>query len=226
MEEIREVFKDKNFNEETLNLIDNFIEEFDSLFGKYVPREELIKRIKENLNENISYEKFEKGKVLGTYNSQDKKITLKENLSEERLKAVFFHEMVHCITNHGDYVGFTGELSEKTAIGITEGFTQYVSKVRNRKYGVELNSYPILTEQTENLVELLGEEEYLDAAFNDPERVFILMQKEGLIEDELDAEDFCDHFDIIWKHEDEIYQGKTAAGKLLTAIFGKKSRRK
>ena len=46
MEEIREVFKDKNFNEETLNLIDNFIEEFDSLFGKYVPREELIKRIK------------------------------------------------------------------------------------------------------------------------------------------------------------------------------------
>ncbi len=224
MEEIRNIFKDKNFNEETLELVENFINEFDGLFGKYVSREELIKRIKENLNENVGFTKFEKGKVLGNYNSQDKKISLKENLSEERLKAVFFHEMVHCITNHGDYVGFTGELTERTAIGITEGFTQYVSKIRNEKYGVTLNSYPILTEQTENLVELLGEEKFLDAAFNDPERLFTLMEKEGLIEDELEAEEFCDHFDVIWKHEDEIYQGKTAEGKLLTAIFGKKSR--
>ncbi len=226
MEEIKEIFKNKNFNEETLNLIDNFIKEFDELFGKYVPKDELIKRIKENLNENISFTKFEEGKVLGTYNSQDKKISLKENLSDERLKAVFFHEMIHCITNHGDYVGFTGELEERTAVGITEGFTQYVSKIRNQKYGVTLNSYPILTEQTENLVELLGEEKFLNAAFNNPEGLFVLMEKEGLIEDYLDAEDFCDHFDVIWQHEDEIYHGKTAEGKLLTAIFGKRSRRK
>lgn len=224
MEELEEIFKGKNFNEETLKLIGNFIEEFDELFGKYVPRDELIKRIKENLNENISFTQFDKGKVLGTYNSQDKRISIKEALSEEKLKAVFFHEMIHCITNHGDYVGFTGELEERTAIGITEGFTQYVSKIRNQKYGVTLNSYPILTEQTENLVEILGEEEFLDAAFNDPERVFTLMEKEELIEDFLDAEDFCNHFDVIWKHEDEIYQGKTAEGRLLAAIFGKRSR--
>ena len=63
MEELKEIFKDKNFNEETLNLIGNFIEEFDELFGKYVPRDELIKRINENLNENINFTKFEKGKV-------------------------------------------------------------------------------------------------------------------------------------------------------------------
>lgn len=226
MEELKEIFKDKNFNEETLNLIGNFIEEFDELFGKYVPRDELLKRINENLNENINFTKFEKGKVLGSYNSEDKKISLKDDLTEERLKAVFFHEMIHCITNHGDYVGFTGELQERTAIGITEGFTQYVSKIRNQKYGVVLNSYPILTEQTENLVEILGEEKFLDAAFNDPEKVFYLMEKAELIEDSYDAQDFCEHFDVIWRHEDEIYRGKTAEGRLMAAIFGRKSRRK
>lgn len=224
MEGIKEIFKDKNFNEETLKLIENFISEFGELFGKYVSRDEVIKRIKENLNENITFSKFEKEKTLGTYDSKDKRITLKENLKEDYIKAVFFHEMIHCITNRGDYVGFTGELEERTAKGITEGFTQYVSKIRNQKYGVFLNSYPILTEQTENLVELLGEEKFLEAAFNNPENVFDLMEEEALIEDSFDAEDFCECFDVIWKYEDEIYRGKTAEGRLLAAIFGRKSR--
>ena len=39
MENIAEVFKDKNFDEITLKYINNFIEEFDDLFGKYVNRE-------------------------------------------------------------------------------------------------------------------------------------------------------------------------------------------
>ena len=126
MEEIREVFKDKNFNVETLELIENFIKEFDGLFGKYVSKEELIKRIKENLNENIIFTTFEKGQVLGRYNSKQKKISIAQNISGEKLKSVFFHEMIHCITNHEDYIGFTGELDlgARTAVGITEGFTQ------------------------------------------------------------------------------------------------------
>lgn len=229
MEEIRSIFEDKNFNEETLKLIDNFIKEFDDLFGKYVPREELIKRIKENLNENIDFTTFDKGQVLGRYNSQNKKIFMDKNLPEDKLKAVFFHEMIHCITNHGDFIGFTGELDlgARTAIGITEGFTQFVSKIRNQKYGITLNSYPILTEQTENLAELLGVEKFLDTAFNNPEGLFTLMEAEGLVDSYIDAEEFCDHFDVIWKHEDEIYQGKesanTAEGKLMAIIFGRRS---
>lgn len=227
MEEIRSIFEDKNFNEETLKLIDNFIKEFDDLFGKYVSREELIKRIKENLNENINFTTFEKGQVLGRYNSKDKKVLIDKNLPEDKLKAVFFHEMIHCITNHGDYIGFSGEidLGARTAIGITEGFTQFVSKIRNQKYGITLNSYPILTEQTENLAELLGVEKFLDTAFNNPEGLFALMEAEGLVDSYIDAEEFCDYFDVIWKHEDEIYEGKikseSAEGKLFAAIFGR-----
>lgn len=229
MEEIKEIFKDKNFNEETLELVENFINEFDGLFGEYVSKEELVKRIKENLNENIIFTTFEKGQVLGRYNSQEKKISIAQNISGEKLKSVFFHEMIHCITNHEDYIGFTGELDlgARTAVGITEGFTQFVSRIRDRKYGIHSNSYPILTEQTENLAELLGVEKFLDVAFNNPERLFTLMEDEGLVDSYIDAEEFCDHFDVIWKHEDEIYQGKeganTAEGKLMAAIFGRRS---
>ena len=229
MEEIKEIFKDKNFNEETLALIENFINEFDGLFSKYVSKEELIKRIKENLNENIIFTTFEKGQVLGRYNSQEKKISIAQNISGEKLKSVFFHEMIHCITNHEDYIGFTGELDlgARTAVGITEGFTQFVSRIRDRKYGIHSNSYPILTEQTENLAELLGVEKFLDVAFNNPEKLFDLMEKEGFVDSYIDAEEFLEHFDVIWEHEDEIYKGKkganTAEGKLMAAIFGRRS---
>lgn len=229
MEEIREIFKDKNFNEETLALIENFINEFDGLFSKYVSKEELIKRIKENLNENIIFTTFEKGQVLGRFYSDEKKIAIAENISGEKLKSVFFHEMIHCITNHEEYVGFTGELDleSRTAIGITEGFTQLVSRIRDRKYGFRSNAYPILTEQTENLAELLGVEKFLEVAFNNPEKLFDLMEKEGFVDSYIDAEEFLEHFDVIWEHEDEIYKGKkganTAEGKLMAAIFGRRS---
>ena len=230
MEEIRKSFKDKNFNKETLELIENFIIEFDDLFGKYVPKEELIKRIKENLNENINFTTLENERILGRYNLQDKKISISKKISGERLKSVFFHEMIHCITNHGDYVGFAGELEleTRTAIGITEGFTQFVSKIRDKKYGTNSNFYPILTEQTENLAELLGVDKFLDVAFNNPEKLFDLMVEEEVVNDYIEAEDFYENFDIIWKNEDKIYQGKensaTAKGRLLEAIFGRKSK--
>ena len=58
MNEIKEVFKDKKFNEQTLYYIENFIEEFDSLFGKYISREELIKRIHDNLNKNSLFKEL------------------------------------------------------------------------------------------------------------------------------------------------------------------------
>ena len=34
--DIKEKLKDKNFDERALNYICNFVEEFDSLYGKYV----------------------------------------------------------------------------------------------------------------------------------------------------------------------------------------------
>lgn len=59
---MKALFKDKNFNEQTLYYIENFIEEFDSLFNKYIPKEELIKRIYEKLNKNIIFKQLPEGR--------------------------------------------------------------------------------------------------------------------------------------------------------------------
>lgn len=69
-DDIRKVFENKNFDDESLEYISNFIDEFDSIFGKYVPREEVIRRINENLDEIITYDFENDGKreVLGNYN--------------------------------------------------------------------------------------------------------------------------------------------------------------
>ena len=97
--DIKEKLKNKNFDERALNYICNFIEEFDSLFGKYINKEEVIKRIINNLD------KFEfmndlKKDVLGEYSSLEKKIMISKKIDkdEEKIKSVIFHEMIHCIT--------------------------------------------------------------------------------------------------------------------------------
>lgn len=44
MENIKKAFSGKNFDDKTLFYLDNFIDEFDDLFGKYFPRERVIEQ--------------------------------------------------------------------------------------------------------------------------------------------------------------------------------------
>ena len=216
MDNIKDIFKDKNFNEQTLNLIGNFIEEFDELFGKYLPREELIKRIQNNLDKDIAFVDFENENVMGRYKKDEKRILLKNGVNDEEIKGIFFHEMIHCITNHEKFIGFPRGLSAEelmysgdtesrfTAIGITEGFTEYVTKIRNEKFGQPINAYTILREQTENLAEVIGKDKFLEIAFNNPEKLFQVMVDENILEDEFEVDTFLGQFDIIHKFEKEI----------------------
>ncbi|MBQ6992052.1 MAG: hypothetical protein IJN50_03980 [Clostridia bacterium] len=233
MENIAEVFKDKNFDEITLKYINNFIEEFDDLFGKYVNREEVIKRIKENLNQSFVFKEIKGAK--GLYYNKEKKIVLSNKIiDEEELKDVIFHEMIHCITAREKYTGFSKSYTSDdyeelivTCKGVTEGFTQLVTQIRNAKYysrGSD-NAYPILTEQIANLANLIGMEKFLNAGFNEPEKLFDIMKEAGLIDDEeIELQVFLDNFDVIWKYEKDIHnaRGETSESRLIEAIFGHK----
>lgn len=88
MEEIKEVFKEKDFGEEELRLIENFINEFDDLFGKYVPRDEVIRRIKQNLN-RIEYPE-DLGDAGGNFVRKDKTINIIKSLNRRRKTFTFF----------------------------------------------------------------------------------------------------------------------------------------
>lgn len=227
MDNIVEVFKDKNFNEQTLEFLNNFIEEFDDLFGKYVQREELIKRIQKNFDANIEFTDFEQSATMGRYMRDEKRVLIKEGLPLDVAKGVFFHEMIHCITNRENYIGFPRGLSDqiltndaetnsvRTAIGITEGFTEYVNRKRNDKYGnTKMDSYTILREQTENLADVIGEDKFLDIAFNNPEELYYAMIEENIVDDEFDVDTFLTNFDVIHAFEQEILVDRMLHGKM------------
>jgi len=213
MEDLKKEFQDKNFDEKALEFIINFINEFDDLFGKYVSREELIRRIKENLDLIVFSYEFENKEYRGTYNIEEKKIRLADLESEEQLKGVFFHEMIHCITTNKERT-FTGferivediENEEKTTSrGLAEGFTAYSTKKRNEKYGANnIDSYPILTEQIENIIDLIGEDTFLDIAFNRPEDITIELGFEKNESISMDEISFYEAFETIWSHERQI----------------------
>ena len=234
MENIKEIFKEKNYDEQTLNLIENFLYEFEEVFGKYLPREEVIKRIKANLDHSVLITNIDGNKHTGLYDPKEKKITLLEGMDEDAQKAVFFHEMIHCITSYEKFVGFGLEYCDEdnpirqtgTAIGITEGFTQLATKKRNERFGVKFDTYPILTEQVENIAGLLGEDKFFDIAFNNPLGLEDAMLDAGLIEYSGEAGPLFEQFNTIWRHEKEIYEDrgyqKSKEERLLKAIFGLK----
>lgn len=221
---IRKVFENKNFDDESLEYISNFIEEFDSIFGKYVPREEVIRRINENLDEIITYDFENNGKreVLGNYNIEKKRICITNKDIGDGKKSVFFHEMVHCIMSDAkerklDFITKSlnedYEYIELKSRGLTEGFTEYVTKKRDEKYDSKgIKAYPILVEQFENLVDLIGEDEIFDIGFNRPSEFC-----KAIGYDAYEIEDLFEAFNTIWIEEDKI-----VSDRQLAWIFDKK----
>lgn len=215
LEETRDAFADKQFDERALEFIHNFMNEFDSLFGKYLPREEVVRRIKENLNDVKFDSDFGKDTAMGKYNLATGCVMISEKLQDiEMIKSVFFHEMIHCLTldrengfvgfiQTDDYYDYTDESEENViGVGFSEGVTEYINWIRAQKYNPEYsrNSYPILSEQIQNLSELIGEDVLLEMTFNAPNQ---LADKLGI--EDWEMQSFLESFDVIWQEEKNLY---------------------
>lgn len=102
-EEIIKRFREKGFNEETINLLLATIVDFEELsLTKYVSTDELVDRICKYLDENVQFKEL-KGNALGKYDKGSKSILISEKIKEdpEKLAEVFFHEFCHTITDDG-----------------------------------------------------------------------------------------------------------------------------
>ena len=205
---LEQEFKDKNFNEDSLKLLCNAIYEFDSLFGKYIPREKVVELAKKNINSIEVVEEFEEEGVMVTYNQIQKRIDLMSLPNREEMKSTLFHEFVRAIMNGKDFIetfsvlGFSESgLDVSIGTGLVEGFTQYVTKMRDEKFmSKDLTVYPILTEQVENLSALIGKDKFLEMAFNKPKSLcFELFGKNYNSYFE-----FLSSFDIILQEEANI----------------------
>ncbi len=164
-EKINQKLAHKNFNQQTLNMIEQFVTEFDDTFGEYLSPDEVIERIENNFNYKIKKKK--RSISSGTYNSKHGKISLKDEEDKDRLSSVMFHEFLHCITTKRDsnnnvlYTGFArkytiAEIDEGMVVigvGVNEGMTEMLTQMNDLNHGriLEENSYMTLTQQMKNI---------------------------------------------------------------------------
>jgi hypothetical protein len=108
-EEIKRKFTEKGFNEETINLLLGVIDDFEATqFTQYVPIQEVVDRICNNLSTNIKFVRTidvnGSKNTIGRYTPDTGEILILEDLktSPSKLKSTVFHEVLHCITHFKD----------------------------------------------------------------------------------------------------------------------------
>lgn len=227
MESIREIFKDKGFSEEELNYLENAINEFQVVFGDYVSREDLIERVKRNVDTIEFIEKLDNTTcvAIGCYCLKDKKIQVINGLEESKAKSVFFHEFVHAIAKEGEntgfdrsYVDYDGE-SVDIGTGFNEGFVQMMTQERDRKVAnkVITTGYPILTADVNKFCDLYGKNELINLYCNQPDEFINYMIEKS----DSFSLDFLYNFDVIHKYENEIIKRKIYSQSHFFEFFGK-----
>lgn len=227
MESIRELFKNKNFSEDALFYLENAINEFDDLFGRFLSRDEILARINNNINsiEFVDEIKSESTCPAGQYIPEEKKVLIKKGYSIEHTKSIFFHELLHALGLDKDMIcGFRNEVinndfisfSTQYGSGWDEGFVEMMTKMRDQKYskGETIIAYPILSEAVQTFSEMFGLDEMIEMYFKHP-KDFV-----GFLEQRNISSDFLFDFDIIQKHEKNIYRSQNTGSRLLTSLLG------
>ena len=226
MEPIKEIFKNKNFSQEALLYLENAIDEFDDLFGGYVSKEELLTRIKNNVNKIEFVDEVDPDSpcIVGSYNPKDKTIKIKKRSNEEYIKSTFFHELLHAIVvnkllNSGFVNSCFSQYDNCTiyyGTGWNEGFVQMLTRIRDKKYakGETVNAYPILTDTVEKFSELFGKNELIDMYLTRAGDFLSFLAKKGI------SPNFLTNFDIIHKYEKTLFNRHSDIIKTLVSFFG------
>lgn len=243
----KEMFERKGFDPKATEFLNNFLYEFNDLCGKYLPQEEVIQRINDYLDEIEFVDEMPEELIdtaVGCYYSKEKKVLIKNRELEDKEKSTFFHEMVHVLRqkikddasnavedsfynlDEEDNVNLFAA-KELNVQGIDEGFTQYLTIVRNEKYNTSRFAvgYPILTEQAGFLMDLIGKDNMIQGMFSDLENVVDCMKEKMDCEDK-DITHFAQDMNVIWKYEHELESKKgpkTAEARLLATLLGNKS---
>lgn len=185
----KEMFERKGFDPKAIEFLNNFLYEFNDLYGKYLPQEEVIQRINDYLDEIEFVDEMPEELIdsaVGCYYSKEKKVLIKNRELEDKEKSTFFHEMVHVLRQkikddasnavEDSYYNLDEDdndnlfaAKELNVQGIDEGFTQYLTIVRNEKYNTSRFAvgYPILTEQAGFLMDLIGKDNMIQGMFSD-----------------------------------------------------------
>lgn len=172
------------------NNYSEWLAEFEKAVNSFeeIPIELKISMIK-NMYDGVEEIVFKKlDNVDGYYSALFKSVEINADLKlkEDRLKAIIFHELMHSATTPRNELGqhkrdgFKEHSGKGT--GLNEGATEFFSHKLYKNYYNSKNeavSYAILVDITRDMISLYGEQAYLDAYINGPEKLDVLMQKDG-----------------------------------------------
>ena len=167
MKKIMEIIAERNYSEETKKYILLFIDSFSGVYGKFISKEELVRRITKNLTSDINFIKNIDDMNIGLYNQATRQISIRK--TEVDFEHIIIHEMIHCITNYSNEEqivdGFDrtievfdnrGFISEGK--GLNEGMVDYMTKQICDKYNYSFKSgYKRLNEIIKHLLPFTGE---------------------------------------------------------------------
>lgn len=218
-DEIISQLKDKYSDKYTLQILAEYIEEFQMLLGKYISTDEIIKRLKNNISSDFEYTDEPINGVLdGQYDIENKKVLIYRNkqANPDYIKFVLFHELTHAVTtkelkNGRNIMGFSF-LEKSYGRGLNEAMTEWLSIRRNEMLNQKHDSgYNVIVEQIKILAQIIGEDELIKCYLYEPENLKELLAKNNIDFDRLDT-----LYQIILSCRIDVY--RLANGKMLDKI--------
>lgn len=213
--QLKDSFSDVN----TLQLLAEYVEEFQMLLGKYISTDEIIKRLKNNILSNFEYrDELINGVLDGQYDIENKKVIIckNEKSNQDYIKFVLFHELTHAITTKElkdgrKIMGFSF-IEQSYGKGLNEAMTEWLSFRRNEMLNQKHDSgYDIIVEQIKILAQIIGEDELIKCYLYEPENLKELLRKNNIDFDRLDM-----LYQIILNNRTDIY--RLANGKMLENV--------
>lgn len=206
-EEIIKLLKEKYSDDFTLNLLTQFVIDFQNSFNKYLPTEVVIERLKERIDKIEIIDELINGRLDGRYEDNKNSILLyRETIKNtEYCKYLVFHELIHAITtkdlpNGERMMGFQ-ILKQNRGASITEAMTEYLTKIRNKNLDQDfLSGYDEIVEQMIHIIKIIGEEEVFNSFFYNPEDIMKIFEEHNFDFDEVN-----EVFGSLYRKEVEIW---------------------
>ena len=189
------------YDDFTKDILTNTILEFEKTFEeKYLNIEEIIKLLITNIPNGIKVYDNVGNKFDAICSLESKEFKIDRSILEDKeyFNYVFFHEFIHAISfkTYDDvrYMGFysldKGEEYCFKSNSFNEAFTEFLTLKRNKICNYEkkdgsLSGYDLGATEIELLTKIIGEDELINAYFNEPYKLENVFNKHNMNMDEI-----------------------------------------